>query len=348
MGKADIRTRINNIFFAIGVIAVVVMFCTFDVSFADLWSCVRRAGYWLVAILGLWAALYAMNALSWRVIIRGGGPCDISFFRLLKYTVTGFALNNSTPVGLVGGEAYRIMALSPHVGTSRAASSVLLFAMMYILAHVCFWATSIVVYVVMALCGLVPMNAGMGVVLGLAAVLCGGAIYLFACGYRNGFVAKVIRLLGRLPWLGGWSVSFTERHRDELEKIDAQIAGLHRQNRRAFAASLALEYAGRVMQSLEVFFILLMLGMDGGGGPAGFALLFVNSLLILSFTSLFANLLGFLPLQLGGREGGFAMSVVQLGMTGGTAMYVSLICRVRELFWTVLGLALMKAGGGKQ
>jgi hypothetical protein len=55
----------------------------------------------------------------------------------------------------------------------------------------------------------------------------------------------------------------------------------------------------------------------------------------------------FMPLQLGGREGGFAMSIAQMGMSGQVAMSVSIICRVREVFWTALGLLLIKVGNKK-
>ena len=90
-------------------IAVVVMFFSFDVSLTELWEYITKAGYWLAAILGLWCVLYLMNAWAWRVIIQGGGPCTVGFMQLLKLTVSGFALNYATPVGLLGGEAYRIM-----------------------------------------------------------------------------------------------------------------------------------------------------------------------------------------------------------------------------------------------
>ena len=63
-----------------------------------------------------------------------------------------------------------------------------------------------------------------------------------------------------------------------------------------------------------------------------------------------------MPLQLGGREGGFAMSTVQMKMTGATgvlltlkeamtiAVFISIICRLRELVWTCIGMLLMKVG----
>ena len=80
-------------------------------------------------------------------------------------------------------------------------------------------------------------------------------------------------------------------------------------------------------------FILLVLVPDAG---------FVQSLLILAFTSLFANLLFFLPLQLGGREGGFLMSTAGLSLSAGAGIFVALIVRIRELIWTAIGLLFIK------
>ena len=64
--------------------------------------------------------------------------------------------------------------------------------------------------------------------------------------------------------------------------------------------------------------------------------------MILAFTSLFANLLFFIPLQLGGREGGFLMATAGLGMTAGAGIFVALLVRLRELIWTGIGLLLIK------
>ena len=333
------KNKTRNIFFAFGLVAVIVMLFTFKVSFTQLWADICHAGYWLFAILGLWIFLYMMNAWTWRIIIRGSGDCPIPFWKILKLTITGFALNYATPAGLMGGEPYKIMELKPYIGTQRATSSVLLFAMMHIFAHFWFWTSSIAVYLLLAAFGILPINMGMGIVLVFMTCFCGAGIYLFMRGYKNGMVVKLIRLISHIPGCKKWGRNFSEGHQDDLMKIDRQISQLQSQNKRSFYGSFALEYIGRVLQSLEIYFMLLLFEAGTGG-----ALTFVYAFLILSFTSLFANLLFFLPLQLGGREGGFAMSVAQMGMTADIGMFVSIICRVRELFWTAIGLLLMKVG----
>ena len=60
------KSTTRNIFFAFGLIAVIVMLFTFKVSFAQLWADICHAGYWLFAIFGLWIFLYIMNACTWR------------------------------------------------------------------------------------------------------------------------------------------------------------------------------------------------------------------------------------------------------------------------------------------
>ena len=127
-----------------------------------------------------------------------------------------------------------------------------------------------------------------------------------------------------------------------MHNIDQQIASLHGQDRRAFYLSLFLAFFSRVVQSSEVLFMLLLFGIDNGGGFSGIVLTYLHSILIVAFTTLFANLIGFLPMQLGVQEGGFVLSIAALGLSAALGIFVSIICRVREIIWIVIGLLLMK------
>ncbi len=338
------KQRVNNLFFFLGVAAVVVMLFTFDVSFIELWQHLCHAGYWLIPIIGVWIIIYGINACAWWCIIKGnvGGRPPVSPWRIYKLTIAGYALNYATPVGGLGGEPYRIMELSKYIDNQHATSSVILYAMMHFFGHFIFWFVSIFIYLALVAIGDMPMTTAIGIVLGIIIVFCLIAFYLFSRGYRKGLVVKTIRWIGKIPGLKGWSSRFSERHAEAMHNIDEQIASLHGQDKRAFYSSLFLEFFSRVVQSSEVLFMLLLFGIDNGGGFSGIMLTYLHSILIVAFTTLFANLIGFLPMQLGVQEGGFVLSIAALGLSAALGIFVSIICRVREIVWIVIGLLLMK------
>ena len=325
-------------------VAVVVMMLTFHVSFVELWDHLCHAGYWLIPILGVWVIIYGINAMSWYSIIKSrcGEGEHVGFWRVYRLTITGYALNYATPVGGLGGEPYRILELSKNVSRQHATSSVILYAMMHFFAHFWYWFTSIFIYLALVAVGDLPINVAIGTLLGMAIVFCLIAFYVFSKGYRKGLVVRTVRWIGFIPGLKGWSTRFQANHAEAMHNVDAQISSLYSEDKRTFYKSLLLEYLSRVVQSSEVMFMLLLFGIDCGGGFTGLSLTFLHSFLIVSFTTLFANLIGFLPMQLGVQEGGFVLSIAALGLSAALGIFVSIICRVREIIWILIGLLLMK------
>lgn len=322
------KKKYQNGFFLFGIVVLAAMVTQLD--FKEVWSGLCRAGYWFFAVIVLWAFLYVFNTATWYIIIRSGAKekPPIKFWWLYKITVSGFALNYATPGGLMGGEPYRVMSLSPHVGAERASSSVILYAMTHIFSHFCFWLLSIALYLLTH-----PIDLGMGLLLAAATLFCALGLWFFLSGYKHGLARRILNLMRHIPLVRRHATTFVERHKEQLDTIDRQIAALHRQNRRTFRLAVALEIACRVCSALEIYFVLLVLMPSAD---------YIACILILSFTSLFANLLFFLPLQLGGREGGFLLSATGLGLTASTGIFVALIIRLRELVWTGIGLALIK------
>jgi hypothetical protein len=64
----------------------------------------------------------------------------------------------------------------------------------------------------------------------------------------------------------------------------------------------------------------------------------------MAFSSLFSNLIFFMPMQAGGYEGGMALAVGGLKLPGAYGLYTALLARVRQLVWTVIGILLIKTG----
>lgn len=324
------KNTYRNLFLLFGVVAIVIMLFSFDMEYDELLNNLRRAGGWLPAIVGLWVIIYFVNALSWYIIIREGEGCEVPFWKVYKLTISGFALNYATPVGLMGGEPYRIMELTPYVGASKATSSVILYVMMHIFSHFCFWLSAIILYI-----SFYRVDVVIGTILGIVGLCCLLAIYFFMKGYKNGMAVKALRFCRKIPFLRKWAVHFYDKKKETLERIDSQIAQLHKQRKTTFYFSLSLEFMARIIGCLEIYFILNILTENVS---------FLACILIMAFSSLFANLFFFSPMQLGAREGGFALAVGGLAIPGAFGVYTGLITRVRELIWITLGVLLMKVG----
>lgn len=326
------KKKYQNAFFIFGVAVLAIMVTQLD--FQQVWEGVTHAGYWFLAVIALWGFLYLFNTAAWWIIIKSQ-ECDgqavptlFSFWWLYKITVSGFALNYATPGGLMGGEPYRIMSLAPKIGTERASSSVILYVMTHIFSHFWFWLLSVPLYLFTQ-----KLTPVMVPLLTVITAFCLAAIWFFLRGYKRGIAVTGMSILSHFPMVKRWAQPFFERNHERLQKIDQQIAALHNQNPRTFVSAVMLELACRVVSALEIFFILLVIMPSAS---------YVQCILILAFTSLFANMLFFMPLQLGGREGGFLMSTDGLGMTARAGIFVALLVRLRELIWTAIGLALIK------
>ena len=89
----------------------------------------------------------------------------------------------------------------------------------------------------------------------------------------------------------------------------------------------------RLVNAIEILLIIYALGV---------AIDYIDALIIVGLSSLFANILFFSPMQLGTREGGLMLAFRTLGLVPGMSISVSMITRIRELFWIGIGILLMR------
>lgn len=308
------------------------MLLTFDVDYHKLVDNLARAGLYLPAVIGVWIFVYAFNARAFQIIVNSGKhDKHLSFAHSYKLTISGFAFSYTTPFGF-GGGPYRVMELSSYIGVSRAMSSVVLYSMMHILSHICLWSTSVVLFVI-----LYPelMTTVLWVLFAIYMVVLMVVLFVFNLCYKKGVIEKLFLPLLHIPFVSRPARRFYEKHAEDMRQVDNNIAYLRSQPR-AFWTSLMHEYVARVVNAFEYFFILISLGVS---------LSFGDAVLVLAFSSLVGNILFFLPMQLGAREGGLSLIVKLLGLSApGIGIFTSLYTRVRELVWIFIGVSLVKVG----
>lgn len=326
---SDKTNLIKNIFFAVGILVIFVMVQSigFDVICQNL----KQTGWWFAAIIGIWVFVYLFNAISFFIIIRDGSDHakKVSFWRALKLIISGYAINYTTPLGLLGGEPYRIIELKPALGTKKATSAVLLYAMMHFVSHLILWMMAV------PMVALTVSSLSLGIEITLWCVLAFSLALIFwsFSVYKTGLIKRAVTLGKRIPFLKKRIISLAEQKKDQIVELDELISNLYNYRKKAFFYSLGFEVISRLIGCMEIYIMLYSVGADVTA---------IQSIIIVAFASLFANLLFFSPMQLGTREGGYVLALRMLAIPLSLGVYIGLCARIRELFWIVIGVAIMK------
>ncbi len=291
---------------------------------------------WLfVPIVSLYALVYACSALAWRLTMTNE-PSRPSFWRTYSIIVSAGAMNFLTPVVNMGGEPYRIAALTPWLGKRRAAGSVILHRMLHSLSYVLVWLTALGLGF-----ALLPHGAAPTVLLVLTAMVLVGLIALLLFGHRRGVLERVLNWMN---WMHHVPVvrrlaAVLEPRRAVFVELDRQITDFYHHHPRRFIQAVGLEYLSRCIFMVELVLIAASLGMHLG---------YLRAFAIGGLEALLGNVLFFVPFELGAREGSLLALFSLFGMDPQLGVYTSLVSRVRDFAWIGVGLVLMLPAAERQ
>lgn len=308
------------LFFLFGLGAFIYLISRFGLD--QIVANIGRAGWSLLYIIGVWFVIYILNALAWRFVL-GESAKKISFPQLFMVTVSGFVINYVTPVIALGGEPYKIKALSGRFGVQQSLSAVVLYRMVHLLGHMLLLFTGIVL-------ALVFLNLPTAVVatLILAGTVVAAIVFITLMGHRDGIFERLHRLLQKLPFLRRL-VGRVVRYRDEVRAMDDALTDVYRHRRDRFYLAVGLEFLSRVCMGFEVFLILYGIGI-----PVSM----VSAMFLYITYSMIINILFFIPLNLGAREGGLALGLESLALAPLLGVYLGVVMRIREFVWIMIGL----------
>lgn len=283
---------------------------------------IQKAGWSLSYIILVWLVIYVLNALAWRLALGGQGK-EVTFPRLFMVTVSGFVLNYITPVVALGGEPYKVKALGNSMVGPESLSAVVLYRMVHLLGHMLLLLTGIVAALIT-----LPLSPDVRILLAVTGSLVVAIVALTVSAHRGGVFGRMKRLVERVPLLSRCTHAL-QKYEDNLVAMDEVITHVYRNQRARFYLSIIVEYLSRACMGLEVYLILHGVGVETSVTSAMF-LYVVYSIII--------NILFFIPMNLGAREGGLCLGLETLALPPLLGVYMGVVMRVREFFWILLGL----------
>jgi len=318
----------RNLFFVVGVVALGWML--WSIGWRTIVTNLHKTGWWFLIIISMWLPIYMINSLTMSIIMKDEedpSSRNVSFFKILKINISGFALRSATPLGFLGSDPYKMLEFKNLVGLEKATSSVMLYTITNISAQLIFWTISMLV------ASLLPLPTKYRLILFVSFVLVVLLLGFLWSVFQRGLTVRLFHMLDRIPWLGKKVAPFSLKYEDKLVEIDHQIAYLYHDRRKAFWKALGLEFFARLCNALEIFVILRSGNLDGT---------VFQAIVVYAFMNVFTNILFFAPMQVGTREGGFMLALKALSFDPGLGVYVSLVTRARELVWIGIGMLLIK------
>lgn len=288
------------------------------------WSTLAEGMQWLGGYLALIfllsGAKYAVSAMAWSAAFL---PAEKqSWRRLFGARLAGEALNYLSVAGPLLGEPVKASMLERLRFTSGLASTLLETSVNAVSASV----------VAIAGLELLILSYSSSRMTQFATVATVVILFGFASGFlyllkrRVPFLSEPYRRVCRLQTASARSVM------EKLLLIEQRMHRLSFERPRAFASIFLLSFAAQGLALLEIYVILLSLGIR---------LDFPSLLIIEGFTKVAKTVFFFVPTRIGADEGSSAGVFVLLGLPAGAGVLLALARRLRALFWSGVGLLFL-------
>lgn len=289
------------------------------VGASQLWSELASLGWGLIPFAFCEGAAEMVHTVGWRHCLSGDLR-SISWFRLYRIRMAGYAINYLTPTASLGGEVTKTTLLAAQSQVSQAASGVLIGKVCFGFAHLLF--VTLGIAVVMRTVHLAP---AVWIPLLLSATLVASGIVVFLLLQKHGKLGAPIRWLVA-KGIGGRMV---QKIAANFTAVDEELRAFYRDRPKDMCLAICWHLVGYSIGIAQTWFFLHLLHP-----PASLAVAAG-----VWFMGMWFDLLTFaIPLNAGSLEGTriLALKLVGYGAPLGLAYGVAL--RLAQILWAAIGL----------
>ena len=295
---------------------------------ASVFDLLKKLGGGFLIILLIYAGVTWLDSLSWKYNFRPKETRHFTNWNLWRIRQVGEAYNVITPLGTLGGEPVKAQLLKEHheISLKQAISSQVISKTTFLTGLILFFIPGIFLILMS------PKVSDEFKIISLVGMgIFSTSIFLF-------FVFQITGTLGKMClWLGKkTSRPSLKSFLKKLEHINELFSGFYKKYPGRVVKAIALAFLGWLLGLGEMYATLYFLGF-----PVSFYELWVMEALaqLIKIGSFM------IPMSLGAQEGGLILVFSALGYPASLGLTVSLVRRMRELFWVGLGLALATRRG---
>lgn len=295
---------------------------------------------WIVAISGPLLIWHQIVSLNWRILLVIIAYLIVYFFDTMGWRMAfgrsvklpdlwrfflarqaGEALNYTTPSAYIGGEPIKAIVLKRRYGVSivDGLSSV-------VIAKTTLFLSKIVFLLLGMILALKFLEFGSLVATGILWTFIGvfGLFAVFILLQRKGLFMLGLKIARKLRLSGGF-----EDKQVRLEEIDRTIGDYYLKERLRLFGSFLYHLVGWIAGVIEVYIILYFLGIR---------IDWVRAFVIEVFMKTANSAFFFVPAAIGVQEGAGFTVLSAMGIGGEMGVALSIIKRIREIFWAGFGL----------
>lgn len=264
---------------------------------------------------------HILLAYKWDIILRSM-EYKIQFYKLFFYRLAGYAVSYLTPSAHVGGEGVRAMLLKRHkIGFSKGLSSVVIEKSIEIVFSIFF---VIIGFVILIFNYTLPSNSII-IIYSLSFLLLFFLIFYYRMSKGLYFFGSLFKLM-----------NIKYKHILKIQEFERNVSNFFQHHKKVFYKLLIISILQWILMFFEYGLLLNLLHIH---------INFINIFLVLFAVNL-AYIVP-LPAALGVLEA-FQVSVFRIiNLNAAYAIVVSIVIRLKDLFWTIIGLLLLSYYGIK-
>ena len=290
-----------------------------EVGPAQVWDALRTLSWRLLVVLAFpYCVSTTLDTVAWRFAF---GSRAAPFSTLWAARLAGEAVNTTTPTASVGGEPVKAYLVRRWVPLPHAMATVVADKTTIVVGQGCFLLLGLVLGAF-----LVPLSSpvmtAMAVLLAVEALAVAGFVLVQLRGVA-GWSGRALRRFGMGPG---------DERQEALDGLDRSLASFYRERPHHLLAAVLFHFLAYTVGSLEIYLVLNFLDIP---------VTLLTAVVIESFGAAVKFASFMVPGSLGALEGGNVAIFAAFGLGGALGLSYTLIRRLREGTWVLLGLGAL-------